>query len=150
MGNGDLTPKQLRDIYVASTLRQRYSIACQRIEHPDLGPSVLVNAVSALEGFSRAIAVRALSQAGMSIGEAYQFHRNTGTVDLIAKHICPWLRTTPTTAFGAKAWRQIPEAVEFRNLLIHEATFLNGGTCKRLIAASRHCLDRLAVLSGAA
>jgi hypothetical protein len=84
------------------------------------------------------------------VREAYQFHRNTGTVDLITKYICPWLRTTPAAAFGAKAWQQIPEAVEFRHLLIHEATFLNGGTCNRLIAASRHCLDRLAELSGAA
>ena len=150
MSDVDLTPKQLRDLYVAGTLKQRYRIACQRIDFPQLGPSVLVNAVSALEGFSRAIAVRVLVQAGTSVQKAYQFHRSTGTIDLITKHICPWLRTTPTAAFGAKVWQQIPEAVEFRNLLIHEATFLNGGTCKRLIAASRHCLDTLAALSGAA
>ena len=150
MGDVELTPKQLRDLYVAGALKQRYRIACQRIDFPQLGPSVLVNAVSALEGYSRAVAVRVLVQAGTPVREAYQFHRDTGTVDLITKHVCPWLRTTPTAAFGAKAWQQIPEAVEFRNLLIHEATFLNGGTCKRLIAASRHCLDRLAVLSGAA
>ena len=150
MSDVDLTPKQLRELYVAGTLRQRYRIACQRIDFPDLGPSVLVNAVSAFEGFSRAIAVRALVQAGTPAREAYQFHRGTGTVDLITKHICPWFHTTPTAAFGARVWQQIPEAVEYRNLLIHDATFLNGGTCKRLIAASQHCLDRLAALSGAA
>jgi len=145
----ELTPKQLREIYARGTLKQRYGIACQRIDFPDLGPSVLVNAVSALEGFSRAVAVRALVQAGMSVRDAYVYHRNTGTIDLIAKHICPWLHTTPTIAFGARVWKQIPKAVAFRNLLIHEATFLNGGTCKQLIGASRHCLDRLAALAGA-
>ncbi|MEZ4411837.1 MAG: hypothetical protein R2910_02465 [Gemmatimonadales bacterium] len=150
MADDELTPQQLREIYGTGTLKQRYHIACQRIDLPDLGPSVLVNAVSALEGFSRAVAVHALVQAGMSLRDAYAYHRNTGTVDLISKHICPWLRTTPTRAFGASAWKQIPSAVLFRNLLIHEATFLNGGTCKRLIAASRHCLDKLAALTSAA
>jgi hypothetical protein len=149
MSYTDPTPRQLRDLYVKGTLRQRYSVACQRIDHAELGPSVLVNAVSALEGFSRAVAVRALVNAGTDLREAYEYHRKTGLVDLISKHICPALQTTPIAAFGAHAWGQIPEAVEFRNLLIHEATFLNGGTCNRLIAACRQCLDRLATLTGA-
>jgi hypothetical protein len=149
LSDTQIPPKHLRELYIKGTLRQRYGIACQRIDHPELGPSVLVNAVSALEGFSRAVAVRALVTAGTRLDDAYRYHRLTGAVDLIAKHICPAYRTTPIATFGANAWKQIPEAVEFRNLLIHEATFLDGGTCKRLIAASRHCLDRLAALTGA-
>jgi hypothetical protein len=83
------------------------------------------------------------------VAEAYRFLRNTGTVDLICKHIFPSLQTTPSKAFGAEAWKQIPEAVEWRNLLIHDATYLDGGTCQRLIKACRHCLDKLAALAGA-
>ena len=150
MAETEMTAKRLRDLYLKGTLPQRYGVACQRIDQPGLGPSVLVNAVSALEGFSRAVAVRALVRAGTRLQAAYEYHRGTGVVDLIAKHICPAFQTTPIAAFGAQAWKQIPEAVEFRNLLIHEAAFLNGGTCKRLIGASRHCLDRLAEVTGAA
>jgi hypothetical protein len=147
--DAQLSPNQLRELYVRGTLRQRYGIACQRIDHPELGPSVLVNAVSALEGFSRAVAVRALIETGTKLEEAYEYHRRASVVHLIARHICPILRTTPVKAFGAKAWGRIPLALEYRNLLIHEATFLNGGTCRQLIAATRHCLDRLATLTGA-
>jgi hypothetical protein len=145
--NSQIPPEQLREMYVGATLRQRYRTASQRIDHPELGPSVLVNAVSALEGFSRAVAVRALVANGAVLKAAYGRLRNTGAVDLITLHVCPALGLPPAEAFDARAWEQIPEAVHFRNLLIHEATFLHGGTCKRLIAASRHCLERLAELT---
>ena len=50
MADEQLSPDELRRYYLAGTLNQRYHIAWQRIEHPDLGPSLLVNVMSALEG----------------------------------------------------------------------------------------------------
>jgi hypothetical protein len=143
-------PEELRKMYVKATLRQRYGVAIQRIDNPGLGPSLLVNVVSALEGFSRAVAMRGLVTDGVPLEQAYKRLKHLGAVDLLVDHVCPKYRVAPRDAFGSGAWDQLPEAVEFRNLLIHEATYLNGGTSKRLIAASRHTLDTLAALSGAA
>jgi hypothetical protein len=145
----ELTTKQLRQLYVNATLKQRYRIASQRIDFPALGTNVLPNVVSALEGFARAIAVRNLVIAGTPVQRAYAALRDVNAIELISQHICPAYRITPTDAFGARAWRQIPEVLQWRHLLVHEATFLNGYTCKRLIAATRHCFDRLAELSDA-
>ena len=61
----------------------------------------------------------------------------------------PAFPLTPDRLFGAAAWQQIPEAIEFRNLLVYEGAFLNGGTCRRLITATLHCFDRLEHLAGA-
>jgi hypothetical protein len=149
MRAGELTPQELRDLYLKGTLRQRYRIAQQRFDRAAVGPSELVNCVSALEGFSRAVAMRRLVQSGNALNEAYVYLRDKGVVELIAKHVCPAYQTSPSVVFGEAAWKQIPEAVAYRNLLIHEATFLNGKTCRRLSAATIHCFDRLAALAGA-
>ena len=58
------------------------------------------------------------------------------------------LPSTPDDAFGEGAWARLPEAVRFRNLLVHEATYLNGGTCDALFGAATHILDRLGQLAG--
>jgi hypothetical protein len=54
----ELTAKQLRDIYIRGTLRQRYRIAAQRFDSAYVHPSTLVNAVSAMEGSAMALASR--------------------------------------------------------------------------------------------
>lgn len=141
--------KELRRLYVKATLRQRYRVAINRIDSPHIGPSLLVNVVSALEGFARAVALRSLVQRGMPIKQAYNCLRNIGPIVLIREHICRAYNVAPKTAFGDDAWAQLPDAVAFRNLLVHEATYLHGGTCNRLIAASRHILDTLAQMAGA-
>ena len=65
---------------------------------------------------------------------------------MVEKHICPAYRITPRKLFGA-AWKHLPDAVAYQNVLAHEGTYLNNATCKRLIVALRECLDRLAALA---
>lgn len=149
MAAGDLTAAQLRELYIKGTLRQRYSIASQRFDRSAVGPSELVNCVSALEGFARAVAMRRLIEAGNTPKNAHSHLRNLGVVELITLHVCPAYQISPESLFDTEAWKQIPEAIEFRNLLVHEAAFLNGGTCRRLITATLHCFDKLGVLAGA-
>jgi hypothetical protein len=145
----ELTPKQLRDIYIRGTLRQRYRIAAQRFDSATVHPSTLVNAVSAMEGFARAVAVHQLVGVGLSVEKAYEYVKKLGIVDLVEKHICPALQVSPRALFGAGSWGAIPKAVEFRNVLVHEAAFLNGGTCRRLTNATESCLSVLARRVGA-
>lgn len=136
-----LTADELRELYVVATLSQRYRVARDRIDHPSLGPSLLVNVVSALEGFARAIAVKAAVKRGEAVESAYNQLRNLGPVRLIAEHVCPAYHIAPVAAFGEVAWNALPEAVRFRNLLVHEATYLNGATCDALISAAAHVLS---------
>jgi hypothetical protein len=149
MGISQIPPDELRDLYIRGTPRQRFRIALQRIDNPELGPSLLVNVMSALEGFARAVAVHTRVTNGQPVEAAYSSLRNVGPVDLIADHICPAYRTTPAKLFDPADWALLPDAVKFRNLLVHEATFVNGGTATALINAARRMLNRLGELSGA-
>ena len=141
-------PDELRELYAKGTVKQRYHVALQRIENPHVGPGQLVNIMSALEGFARSVALHARVRSGASFDAAYAELRNVGPVALLEKHICPAYSTTPKDAFG-EAWSQLPEAVSFRNLLVHEATSLHGGTSARLVAAARHIFDKVAAMAGA-
>lgn len=139
----------LRQLYVQGNLRQRYAVAASRIDNPDDGPNQVVAAVAALEGFARAIAVKALRNNGTSLEAAYEKVRWAKPIDLVEKHALPALGTTANDAFGAEHWELLPAAIDFRNLLVHEATYLHGGMCQKLVDATVHVFDRLAELSGA-
>jgi len=142
-------PDELRRLYIRATPRQRYKVAIERITNAASGPSLLVTVMSALEGFARCVAVRGMMRDGHTFDGAYGRLRNLGPVELIADYICAPSHIAPQELCGTLAWAQLPEAVSFRNLLVHEATYLHGGTCKRLTSAARHILDTLAKREGA-
>src|SRR5437773_11040846 len=114
MESSHLSPDELRAIYIKATPRQRYRVALDRIEYPGLGPSLLVNVVSALEGFARTVAIQVRLAKGESLDAAYADLRNVGPIQLIADHICPAFGTTPEGQFGDQAWASLPSAIKFR------------------------------------
>lgn len=146
MPGEELSAKELREAYKKGSLKQRHSVARQRMENPEHGPNIVVNSFAAFEGYARAVAVKVLVESGTTPNAAYDFHRNHDATELIEKHICPAFRTSPAKLFGS-AWNDIPDAVSYRNVLVHDATYLNNATCKRLISSLRHCFDRLAALT---
>lgn len=150
MATDDLSPEELRKLYINGTPRQRYHVATQRIEQPELVPTELINVMSAVEGVARSIAVHALKARGVPVESAYACVKHVGPVELIRDHVCPTYQTTPDAALGSAVWSQLPEAVRWRNLLVHEATSIDGGTGKKLVAAARHVLTRLGELAGVA
>ena len=139
---------ELRSLYIKGNLSQRYRIARERLANPDHGPNLLVTAVAALEGFARAIAVKELVANGTALETAYAELQFTKPIALITDHVLPAHEVRPEDAFEACQWELLPEAVEFRNLLVHEATYLAGGTSRRLAAAAEHVFDRLAEIVG--
>jgi len=139
----------LRRLYIQGDLRQRYSVAAARIANPEHGPNQVVAAVAALEGFSRAVALKAALAKGATLEDAYATLRFKKPLSLILEDVLPALRTTVEKAFDSEQWSLIPSAIEFRNLLVHEATYLHGYTCQCLVGAAVHVFERLAELAGA-
>lgn len=64
-----------------------------------------------------------LPSVGRSIEEIYEGIRRPNPV-LLVKRIAKLRGTTPESIFGETDWITFTWAVEYRNLLIHEATFL--------------------------
>ena len=139
---------ELREIYMKGTLRQRYSIAKQRLSDPAVEPNRVVTAVAALEGFSRAVAVSIAVDRGKAVEVAYQELRWTKPIDLLRLYIIPALGVHEHRLGTEGEWATLEAAVEFRNLLVHEATFLHGGTARQLEQCATAFFERLAELSG--
>lgn len=146
--NEQIPAEELRALYIRANLRQRYRVAASRIANPEHGPNQVVSAVAALEGFSRAVAVKGAVLKGEALDDAYSRLKWTGPLELIQDYILPALGVAAEDAFDIDKWSLIPTAIEFRNLLVHEATYLHGGTCQHLVDAVVHVFERVGVLVG--
>lgn len=135
---------ELRDSYVNSTLSQRYGVALQRLD-PAALPNQVVNEVLVLEAIARSVALEAYTLAGDSRSQAYAKVKKKSLVDLL-EIACEHAGVQPSW-FNGQDWERLPCAVAYRNLLVHEATFLDGGICREMIAVSRRTLDRLWLLA---
>ena len=148
----DLT--NLRKNYVEATPRQRYSVGRQRIEHLEHGPNVLVACVSAVEGLARSLAMHC--DAAMAkppalksyLSTIYPKYKRKGPEDLIAQYLAGKGLPKPAEFFGRATWQRFHYAIEYRNVLAHECTYLGQDRSPALIEACQTVLHRLAVAAG--
>jgi len=140
--------EELRQIYVKATPRQRFQVALQRLDYKDSGPNQLIQHVSAVEGFARSVALDLERKSGTPVEQAYNRLRNVGPVALIRDHISPTVQTAPEVLFGSEDWELFDVAVQFRHLLVHEATFLGQRYSNQLIPVCRKVLDKLGEIAG--
>jgi hypothetical protein len=139
--------KGLRAAYVQATPRQRAKVALDRMKHPDAGPNLLIAIVSAVEALARALALDIEIAKGIGPRPAYGNLRNRGPIDLLSGVVAPARSTTMPGLVGAECWEEFKWAVQYRNLLIHEGTFLRAGYCNRLLDATRKVFGALEKMS---
>lgn len=134
---------ELRHLYKEATFKQRYHVACQRIETPDCWPNQLCNHVSALEGVARALAMDYLIKTGSGLDEAYAQVAYKPVTQIIEQVICRKAKKTPQELLRDR-WEDLQYAEKYRNLLIHESTFLRQDYAARLVDA---CKEVMKILS---
>ena len=133
---------RLRETYVRSRPWQRAWVARQRMQHPGVTANVLIASVSAAEGMARAILLMLQTKPDSDVMRLYSRIRNDSPKDLLAK-IAALKSSTPAKVFGNETVRLFRWAVEYRNLLIHEATFLNQADGSWLINAAQEVFLKL-------
>jgi hypothetical protein len=136
----------IRHNYVEATPRQRLSIIRQRLEDHHFGPNRLVTSVSAVEGFTRCLVThfRVTSKEGVAV--LYKRYRNTGPKRLVQDYLTSMGVADPVTYFGEDTWRLFGYAIDYRNLLVHECTYLGLDKFPSLISACEDILDKLVKL----
>jgi hypothetical protein len=87
-------------------------------------------------------------KAGEPRNKAYTRLRKIGPVPLIRDHIASEIQQDPEMIFGAEEWELFDIAVQFRHLLVHEATFLQQEYTNDLISACKNVLGKLAEIAG--
>jgi hypothetical protein len=151
MSNPKIHIKELRKQYYLATPKQRFNVAKKRLDNPDSAPNNLIQAVSATEGFARSGAIHILATFKKSkLKWAYDQLEKKGPEFLIENCICPYLGKTPQELFGKKHWDNFQLAIQYRNLLIHEATFLNLKIARPLIKSTETVFNKLGQTLGVA
>jgi hypothetical protein len=91
---------ELREAYVNASPLQRYKVALYRLNNQNCGPNLLIQHVSAVEGFARSVALDISVRAGESRERAYDRLRKIGPVPLIREHIAGKINKDPEDLFG--------------------------------------------------
>lgn len=146
----DAELKQLRKNYIEATPAQRLHIATQRIGNPGHGPNLLVTYVSAIEGLARSLVMHQSGRSKPELSSVYPRYRNKSAEDLISEYLKRRIKSDPASFFGREKWEKMKFAVEYRNVLVHECTYLGQDTYPDLIASCSQVLQQLAELEGLA
>ena len=138
----------LRDIYVKSMPRQRLNVALQRLNNSDNDPNLLVTRVSAVEALARSLLVHHLATGSAEALSFYDKFRHTGPTALVEAYTRAKCDAAPGELVGTDTWELFGHAVHYRNLLVHECTYLGQDKTPALLTACRMVLHKLAEISG--
>ena len=144
----DAHRSELRKIYVQSSPRQRLNVAVQRIGNTDHDPNLLVTRVSAVEAVARSLLVHHLASSETGALGFYDIFRNTGPVALVEAYVLAKTGTSASSHVGLEQWELFGQAVNYRNLLVHECTYLGQDKTPALIGACKDVLGCLCQLAG--
>ena len=135
---------ELRRMYVHALPSQRLHVGKQRINNPNHDPNRLIAFVSAAEGFARSLCMHQTARSNSELFVIYPQFERRGAQSLIGEYLDKKGLGAPADHFGADTWQLFGYAVEYRNLLAHECTYLGGDRSPRLIEACRKVLQTLA------
>jgi hypothetical protein len=150
MTNDELEERrtELREIYVQSSPKQRLNVALLRLKNPSHEPNLLVIRVSAVEALARSLLVHKLAESPSDVLGIYEKYKFAAAPSLVKEYLSLVSNETVETIIGLETWQFFEQAVHYRNLLIHECTYLGQDKTPYLIDACRLVLLKLAEISG--
>ena len=139
---------RLRDQYITATPSQRLAKARQRIGNVHSYPNQLVTHVSAVEGFARTLLMHERARTKEELRAIYPKYKNREAHTLVAEYLAAKGCPDPAACIGTDEWQQFRHAVNYRNLLVHECTYLGLEKFDLLVNGCNAVLTKLAHLSG--
>lgn len=134
---------RLRDSYVTANPRQRLAVVRERLDDHHFGPNRLVTSVSAVEAYARSLALRLKANSRAELRKLYPKYRNSAPTTLIATYLKSRGVVDLRAFFEEDNWELFRHAVEYRNLLVHECTYLGLDVFPSLIEACERVLEKL-------
>jgi hypothetical protein len=137
----DLT--NLRKVYTTNSPQARLNVICQRLHHRESPPTRLVTLVSAVEALARSLV---LNEKGKPVADREKHYGSVRDREAswLVKEVLR-LRDLPLPAqyFAEDTWTLFKYAESFRNLIVHECTYLGQDKYPSLIQATEEVLDGL-------
>lgn len=141
----------LRKIYIERAPQARLNVIRQLLASSEtqVGALRLVTLISAVEALARSLLVRAANPNSMTeFLQAYAPHERSPATQLVEAFLRLRGIHEPATHFPGDTWKLLGYGVDFRNLIVHEATFLGQDKFPSLIEAAAEVLAELVKLGG--
>ncbi len=135
--------EKLRDQYISSHPAQRATTIKKRLDDPKALPNQLVTRVAAVEALSRSLLMNQNAHTITVLKEIYPKFRYRKVTGMIAELLKIKKAGTPSSFFGKDDWHIFKIAVKYRNLLVHECTYLGRKKYQPLEKASNAIYEKL-------
>lgn len=143
-------PDELLRAYAVATPAARLRVIRQRLAsvHAEMGPTRLVTVVGAVEALARSLVVHAPGRPASTAEMRHRQFRTTGPLELVEEVLR--LRGAPRGEqhFGTEAWELFEAASRYRDLIVHECTFVGPDRHPHLVGAADAVLRGLIELAG--
>jgi len=116
--------EKLRESYITSSPDSRLKLIKDRLDDPAALPNKMVTRIAAMEGFVRSLLMFSQASSKAELKKIYHKFRYRKVQTMIEDYFSLKGRKPPEEEFGQEVWNTFKVAVEYRNLLVHECTFL--------------------------
>jgi hypothetical protein len=143
-------PDELQRAYAIATPAARLRVIRQRLAsaHGEMGSARLVTVVSAVEALARSLVVHAAGRPASTAEMRHRQFRHTGPVELVEEVLRLRGARPPQQHFERETWELFEAATRYRDLIVHECTYVGQDRHPYLIAAVQSVLDALVELAG--
>lgn len=143
-------PEELQRVYAVATPAARLRVIKQRLAsaHGELGSTRLVTIVSAVEALARSLVVHASGRPASTAEMRHRQYRNVGPVELVEEVLRLRGAAKGLQHFDRAAWELFEVATLYRDLIVHECTYVGQDRHPHLIAATETVLRGLIELAG--
>lgn len=104
--------------------------------------------VSAVEALARSLVVHAPGRPASSAHFRYQQVRLKAPLELVEEALRVYGASPAVEQYGEETWQMFELAHKYRNLVVHECTYLGQDKYPGLVAASQRVLEGLVVAGG--
>ena len=139
--------ERIRTAYICLAPKQRLSIITKRLQNPARGPNLLVTHVSAVEALARSLAMNAKASTHAKLISIYPKYRDREAKSLVIEYLASQGHSKPNDFFGSDIWPKFGYAVSYRNMLVHECTYLDHDKYPYLIEACQVVQEQLCILA---
>jgi hypothetical protein len=138
--------KQIREVYISASPEMRLKIIRLRLDDHHFGANRLVTVVSAVEALARSLAMSSVSQTKAEMKAVYSSYKRRVATTLVAEYLLARGVANAKDFFGEDTWALFHHAVEYRNMLAHECTYLGQDKYPSLICACEEIIETLVKL----
>lgn len=135
--------ENLRKMFVVATPKQRINAAKARMKDSSYEANLLIQGVSACEAVARSLILHLNFSTKDKIWNNYDKYCYKSPESLIEEEICKKLRIQIMDYLSSEDWENFKFAVKFRNVVVHECTYLGQNKSGTLLKATEKVFNFL-------